>query len=94
MRTAAALVIAIATWIGAQVLAVPAAGSDTTWELGEQVSHSIAADLAEVGAARLELEQLREDDLEWLPALLLQHGWTSTTSDRCECLYPPVASSA
>lgn len=93
MRSLAALVLAATVWVGAHALTVPAA-NDTTWELGEQVSHTIAADLAEAGAPRLDLDLLREADQEWLPAVLLEHGWTSTTSDRCECLYPPVASSA
>lgn len=102
MRTVVALVLALLAWTGAQVLAAPAAPAaatpaataDTTWELGERVSHTIAADLAEEQAPRLDLDLLREDDLEWLPELLLEHGWSSTTSDRCECLYPPVALSA
>lgn len=89
MRTIAALTIAIATWIGAQAFTAP---TTDAWELGERVSQTVAADLAEEGAPRFDLGLLWEQDAEWLPELLLEHGWTSVAGDGCECVYPPAPS--
>jgi hypothetical protein len=88
MRTIAALVLAAATWITVQVVTAPT--TTDAWELGERVSQTVAADLAEAGAPRFDLGQLREQDAEWLPELLLEHGWSSVAGDGCECVYPPA----
>lgn len=89
MRAIAALIIAAATWIGAQAFTATAQ-TDAAWELGERVSQTLAADLAEVGVDRFDLGQLRDADAEWMPQLLLDHGWSSVAGDGCECVYPPV----
>lgn len=95
MRTAAALVLAAATWIGVQVFVAPTAeapSQPSSVSVEWRVSDAIARDLAEAGLARFDLSQLDEQDAEWLPQLLIGQGWTSTPGDGCECLYPPLSS--